>query len=62
MQYRREAPTIPEQMTTLVRLFGLLEQAHSLPAGTLKMETMVEATQIIMDEEGHNPLLRIRTL
>ena len=51
--------TIPEQMTTLVRLFELLEKANNLPAGSLKMETMVEATQIIMDEEGRNPLLRI---
>lgn len=51
--------TIPEQVTTLVRLFGLIEQAHHLPPGTLQMETMVEATQIIMDEEGRNPLMRI---
>jgi len=27
--------------------------------GTLKMETMVEATQIIMDDEGRNPLMKI---
>ncbi|RSK34669.1 DUF6986 family protein [Hymenobacter metallilatus] len=51
--------TILEQMTTMVRLFELLEQANGLEPGTLKMETMVEATQIIMDEEGRNPLLRI---
>ena len=51
--------TIPEQMTTLVRLFELLEKANGLAPGTLKMETMVEATQIIMDEDGRNPLLRI---
>ena len=51
--------TIPEQMTTLVRLFELLESANGLAPGTLKMETMVEATQIIMDEEGRNPLMRI---
>ncbi|MFD1466617.1 DUF6986 family protein [Hymenobacter caeli] len=51
--------TIPEQMTTLVRLFELLEQANGLAPGALKMETMVEATQIVMDEEGRNPLLRI---
>ncbi|MCB2407277.1 DUF6986 family protein [Hymenobacter lucidus] len=51
--------TIPEQMTTMVRLFELIEQANNLPAGTLQMETMVEATQIIMDEEGRNPLMRI---
>ena len=51
--------TIPEQMTALVRLFELLEKANGLAPGALKMETMVEATQIIMDEEGRNPLLRI---
>jgi citrate lyase beta subunit len=51
--------TIPEQVRTLVRLFELLEKAHGLTPGSLKMETMVEATQIIMDEEGRNPLMRI---
>ena len=47
--------TIPEQMTTLVRLFELIEQANNLAPGTLQMETMVEATQIILDEDGRNP-------
>ena len=51
--------TIPEQMTTMVRLLELLEKANGLAPDTLRMETMVEATQIIMDEEGRNPLLRI---
>jgi citrate lyase beta subunit len=51
--------TIPEQVVTLVRLFEIIEQTHGLAPGTLKMETMVEATQIVMDEEGRNPLLRI---
>src|ERR1044072_4230885 len=51
--------TIPEQVVTLVRLFEILEKAHQLTPGSLKMETMVEATQIIMDDEGRNPLLRI---
>ncbi|MCR5887154.1 phosphoenolpyruvate kinase [Hymenobacter sp. J193] len=51
--------TIPEQMTTMVRLFELLEKANHLIPGTLRMETMVEATQIVMDEEGRNPLMRI---
>ena len=51
--------TIPEQMATLVRLFELLERANNLAPGTLKMETMVEATQIILDDEGRNPLMRI---
>ena len=51
--------TIPEQVVTLVRLFELLEKAHQLAPGSLIMETMVEATQIVMDDEGRNPLLRI---
>ncbi|MGZ8516718.1 MAG: DUF6986 family protein [Chitinophagaceae bacterium] len=51
--------TIPEQVITLVRLFELIENKNKLAPGTLKMETMVEATQIIMDEEGRNPLMRI---
>jgi len=51
--------TIPEQVITLVRLFELIEKAHNLNPGSLKMETMVEATQIIMDDEGRNPLFRI---
>ncbi|MEJ7740496.1 MAG: phosphoenolpyruvate kinase [Chitinophagaceae bacterium] len=51
--------TIPEQMITLVRLLEMLEIENKLEAGSLKMETMVEATQIIMDDEGRNPLMRI---
>ncbi|MEP6746169.1 MAG: phosphoenolpyruvate kinase [Bacteroidota bacterium] len=51
--------TIPEQMTAMVRFFDILEKENNLQAGILKMETMVEATQIIMDEEGRNPLMRI---
>jgi citrate lyase beta subunit len=51
--------TIPEQVSTLVRLFDIIEKENELEPGTLKMETMVEATQIIMDDEGRNPLMRI---
>jgi citrate lyase beta subunit len=51
--------TIPEQMAAMVKLFAILEKENGLASGTLKMETMVEATQIIMDEEGRNPLMRI---
>jgi len=51
--------TIPEQVITLVRLFEIIEKKNNLPAGYLKMETMVEATQIVMDDEGRNPLFRI---
>jgi len=51
--------TIPEQVVTLVKIFELLESQNGLQAGSLKMETMVEATQIVMDDEGRNPLFRI---
>jgi len=51
--------TIPEQVTLLVRLFEMIEKENHLSAGALKMETMVEATQIIMDDEGRNPLMKI---
>ena len=40
---------IPEQIKTLVRLFEIFEKAFNLPEKTLKMETMVEQTQAIMD-------------
>ena len=50
---------IPEQVTTMVRLFEIIEKENNLQPGTLKMETMVEATQIIMDDEGRNPLMKI---
>lgn len=48
--------TIPEQVSALVRLFQMIEQAFSIPEGSLKMEMMVEATQAVMDSEGRNPL------
>jgi citrate lyase beta subunit len=51
--------TIPEQVVTLIRLFEIIEMKNNLAPGTLKMETMVEATQIIMDDEGRNPLMKI---
>ena len=51
--------TIPEQVTTLVRFFEIIEKKNELAPGSLKMETMVEATQIIMDDEGKNPLMKI---
>jgi citrate lyase beta subunit/ASC-1-like (ASCH) protein len=51
--------TIPEQVTTMVRFMEIIEKKNNLAPHTLKMETMVEATQIIMDDEGRNPLLKI---
>lgn len=50
---------IPEQVTTMVRLMEILEKENKLKPGSLKMETMVEATQIVMDEEGRSPMMRI---
>jgi citrate lyase beta subunit len=51
--------TIPEQVTTMVRFLEIIEKKNNLAPGSLKMETMVEATQIIMDDEGKNPLMKI---
>lgn len=51
--------TIPEQVSTMVRFLEIIEKKNNLLPGTLKMETMVEATQIIMDDEGRNPLMKI---
>lgn len=51
--------TITEQVTTMVRLLEIIERENNLKPGSLKMETMVEATQIIMDDEGRNPLMKI---
>lgn len=50
--------TIPEQVSTLVGFFEILESQLKLKKGTLKMEMMVETTQSIMDSNGENPLLR----
>ena len=50
--------SIPEQVSTLVHFFDILEEEIGLPAGVLKMEMMVETTQAIMDIDGTNPLYR----
>lgn len=50
--------TIPEQVSTLVSFFEILETELGLERGALKMEMMVETTQSIMDDEGTNPLMR----
>ena len=50
--------TIPEQVSTLVSFFEILESKLKLKKGTLKMEMMVETTQSIMDLNGINPLMR----
>ncbi len=50
--------TIPEQVSTLVGFFEILEDELGLEEGILKMEMMVETTQSIMDADGINPLYR----
>lgn len=50
--------TIPEQVSTLVEMFEILEAELDLKKGSLKMEMMVETTQSIIDADGTNPLHR----
>jgi hypothetical protein len=44
--------TIPQQVAALVKLMAALESAHSLPAGILKLELMIETPQSIFDSAG----------
>ncbi len=48
--------TIPEQVSALVHLFDSLEEKTSLPAGSLKMELMIETPQSILDSHGNSTL------
>jgi len=42
----------PAQVTALADIYDLLEPRLNLPAGTLKMEMMVETTQSLINERG----------
>ena len=44
--------TAAEQVTALANIFDLLEKKLDLPAGSLKMEMMIETTQSIINSEG----------
>jgi len=44
--------TIPEQVGALADLFELLEKQTGLPAGSLKLEMMIETTQSIINAGG----------
>jgi hypothetical protein len=48
--------TLAEQPRTLVRLFEILENRHSLAPGSLRMEIMIEVTQAILGPDGRSPL------
>jgi citrate lyase beta subunit len=46
----------PAQVATLADIFDMLEPKLGLPAGSLKMEMMVETTQSIINERGETNL------
>jgi citrate lyase beta subunit len=48
--------TIPEQPRLLVRLFESLEARHGLPAGSLRLELMIEVAQALLGADGRSPL------
>lgn len=47
---------LPQQVTALIDVFEQLEPKLGLPAGTLKMEFMIETTQSILNERGGSNL------
>jgi Malate synthase len=47
---------IPEQVAALADVFDLLEPALGLPAGSLKLEIMIETTAAILDASGRSAL------
>ncbi|MBO6940123.1 MAG: phosphoenolpyruvate kinase [Deltaproteobacteria bacterium] len=47
---------VPEQVTTLVRLFEALEADTALEPGALKMELMIELTQTLLAPDGRSNL------
>jgi citrate lyase beta subunit len=53
--------TTPEQVAALADLFDLIEQSTGLPAGSLKMEMMIETTQSIINHEGRISLPTLLT-
>lgn len=48
--------TLPEQVTALAMLFELLERRLRLPAGSLKIELMVETPQSLVNHRGETTL------
>jgi citrate lyase beta subunit len=49
---------LPEQVTLLADAFDTLEPPLGLPAGTLRLEFMIETTQSILSERGESNLPR----
>ncbi len=48
--------TIPEQIHTIISVFELLERQTGLPAGSLKLEIMIETPQSIINSRGESAL------
>jgi hypothetical protein len=48
--------TVAEQARAVVRLLEILERRHNLPAGTLRMEIMIEVNQALLGPDGRSPL------
>jgi citrate lyase beta subunit len=48
--------TLPEQVETLADIFDLLEPALGLPAGSLRLEIMIETTGAVLSPSGFSPL------
>jgi citrate lyase beta subunit/uncharacterized protein YndB with AHSA1/START domain len=49
----------PEQAEALARLLDRLERRLGIPAGTVKIELMIELTQTLFDPEGRSMLVRL---
>ncbi|MEY2544565.1 MAG: hypothetical protein QOE81_2026, partial [Verrucomicrobiota bacterium] len=50
---------IPAHVTAAVRLFEILERKNKLPAGSLKIELMIETPQAIVNEQGESGLMSL---
>jgi citrate lyase beta subunit len=48
--------TVPEQVTSLVELFEILESKRGLDANSLKLEIMVETPQSVINQSGESGL------
>jgi len=48
--------TVAEQARAVVRLLEILERRHGLPAGTMRMEIMIEVNQALLGADGRSPL------
>jgi citrate lyase beta subunit len=48
--------TVDAQPRALVRLLERLESRHALPAGSLRLELMIETTQALLGADGRSPL------